>query len=202
MSITENNIKSISFFNNNIKKLDIDVNKTIKILEDTHQLLYGIQIKIEKDKYLSMILTNYKEIIYNKIVTNNGNITINNDFYLTELKSLINQPHLDNQIERINWYYRSQFASLFNKLRLEYSSSQIIKEIQHESEKAFQELREDVNYNMTLKLENHDDNINFIINEKIKELKMEIANNNNYNNFYQVFIPILIYFILHIINIF
>ncbi len=171
MSITETNIKTIRFFNNNIRKLDQDIIKSITILEELHYNLYGIYIKLEKDKFLHVILTNYKELIYNKLFINNDTYN-NNDWYFMELKKLICQSHLDNQFERIDWYLKSQFSIIFNKMRIDKTNNEIndkIKEIikkHHEYtniDTKIEELRDEIN----LKLNKYED----IINDKIKKQK-------------------------------
>lgn len=194
MSITENNIKSISFFNNNIKKLDYEVNRTISILEELHEMLYGIYIKLDKDKYLNTILSNYKENIYNKIVNPKNNITPNYDFYYAELRALITQCHLDTYNDKINWYYKTQFPMIFNKLRIEKNNAEINKI----NEELLKEIREDINYDVNLKLENFEDNINYILNKKINDLKIDFEKENKKkikisNYIYMLYMIIFIY---------
>lgn len=202
MSITETNIKTIRFFNNNIKKLDSEIIKTIEILESIHELLFGIYIKLEKERYLSIFLSSYKEYIYNKIFYNN-NDNINALDY-EELKKMITQFHIENNVERINLYYKSQYANVFNKLRLEYSTNELNKNIKNEIEIFIDEMRQDINYNIDLKFENFIDNINYNINTKIKDLKLELIEKNNIlpSYIYQLIIQFFIYIILNYIFIF
>lgn len=184
MSITETNIKTIRFFNNNIRKLDQDIIKSITILEELHYNLYGIYIKLEKEKFLNIILTTYKELIYNKLFINNTN-NQDNDWYFMELKKLICQSHLDNHFERIDWYLKSQFSIIFNKMRIDKTNNEIndkIKEIikkHHEYintdiDIKIEELRDEINYDINMKLENYED----IIDEKMKNLKLSLISNS------------------------
>jgi len=169
MSITENNIKSIRFFNNNIKKLDNEINKTIIILEELHEKLYGIYIKLDKDKYLNIILTKYKEIIYNKIIDNNDNKIPDYDFYYKELHKLITECHFDTYNEKINWYYKSQFSLIFSKLRNEKEEINNINNINIINEKLIKDVHQNIDHKINLKLENFEDNINYNINYNINK---------------------------------
>lgn len=192
MSITETNINTIRFFNNNTRKLETDINKSILIIEEIHYLLYGVNIKLEKEKYLNIILSIYKELIYNKLFINNTNNQDNNWYYM-ELKTLICECHLENQFEKIKWYYKSSFSNLLNKLRIEKSNNEIndilrkhqnkidllIKDdVNNNVDIRIEELRDDINYDINLKLEHFEDNINYIINEKIRDLKLSLILTN------------------------
>ena len=81
---------------------------------------------------------------------------------------------------------------IFNKLRIEKNNAEINKI----NEELLKEIREDINYDVNLKLEKFEDNINYILNKKINDLKIDFEKENKKkipNYIYMLYMIIFIY---------